>query len=112
MSYLRTTAALARAQRSGTLSARRSLTTTPIHYSKPTQDDPVHKPSMGGSSFGHLISEISATKPGMEAQRVEGKTMSEEQRTFARRIVFWVMGVPTVLGGSLVVAHVLSMQMG
>lgn len=41
-------------------------------------------------------------KPGMESLRPEGQTMSEEQRTFARRVVSWVMGVPVVLGVGLV----------
>lgn len=28
--------------------------------------------------------------------------MSEEQRTFARNVVKWIMGVPVVLGGGFV----------
>lgn len=41
-------------------------------------------------------------KPGMESLRQEGQTMTEEQRTFARRVVTWVMGVPLVLGVGIV----------
>ncbi|OQN96572.1 hypothetical protein B0A48_17002 [Cryoendolithus antarcticus] len=35
---------------------------------------------MGGASFAHLISELSATKPGMEAMRQQGETMDEGDR--------------------------------
>ncbi|KAF2724664.1 hypothetical protein K431DRAFT_130877 [Polychaeton citri CBS 116435] len=66
-----------------------------------------HRPSLGGPSLGHLVSELSATKPGMEHLRKEGETMSEEQRTQARNIVKWVVGFPMGLvaaigGGSWV----------
>jgi hypothetical protein len=64
-----------------------------------------HKPSMGNASFGHLISELSSTKEGMEHLRVEGQTMSEEHRAEARGVVKWliaigaiVVGVPVGLG--------------
>jgi hypothetical protein len=64
-----------------------------------------HKPSLGNASFGHLISELSSTKEGMEHLRVEGQTMSEEHRAQARSVVKWlvlagavVVGVPVGLG--------------
>jgi len=61
-----------------------------------------HKPSMGGASFAHLISELSATKPGMKAIRQAGKTMDESQRTHARKVTTWVMGLPVLLGSVVV----------
>lgn len=64
-----------------------------------------HKPSLGNASFGHLVSELSSTKEGMEHLRVEGQTMSEEHRAQARGVVKWLMvlsgvvvGVPVALG--------------
>jgi hypothetical protein len=64
-----------------------------------------HKPSLGNASFGHLVSELSSTKEGMEHLRVEGRTMSEEHRAQARGVVKWliragavVVGVPVGLG--------------
>lgn len=64
-----------------------------------------HKPSMGNASFGHLVSELSSTKEGMEHLRVEGQTMSEEHRAEARGVVKWlilagavVVGVPVGVG--------------
>lgn len=54
---------------------------------------------MSGPSLGYLISELSATRPGMEALRREGQTMSEEHRTQARRIVKWMAGIPLAFGG-------------
>ena len=64
-----------------------------------------HKPSLGNASFGHLVSELSSTKEGMEHLRVEGQTMSEEHRAQARGVVKWlifagavVVGVPVGLG--------------
>jgi len=64
-----------------------------------------HKPSLGNASFGHLISELSSTKEGMEHLRIEGQTMSEEHRAQARSVVKWlvlagavVVGVPVGLG--------------
>lgn len=64
-----------------------------------------HKPSLGNASFGHLISELSSTKEGMEHLRVEGQTMSEEHRAQARSVVKWlilagavVVGIPVGLG--------------
>lgn len=38
----------------------------------------------------------------MEGLRPEGQTMSEDQRTFARRVVTWMMGLPVVLGAGIV----------
>ncbi|KAI7283469.1 hypothetical protein KC345_g2889 [Hortaea werneckii] len=60
-----------------------------------------HKPSFGGASLGHLVSELSATKPGMEHLRKEGETMNEEHRTQARGIATWLVGVPMALGGTV-----------
>lgn len=57
-----------------------------------------HKPSLGNSSFGHLISELSSTKEGMEHMRKEGETMSEEHRAQARGVVKWL-----IVGGAVVV---------
>ena len=39
-------------------------------------------------------------RPGMEALRADG--MSEDQRTHARKIATWLMGVPVVLGTLIV----------
>lgn len=61
-----------------------------------------HKPSMGGASFAHLISELSATKPGMESIRQAGQTMDEGSRTQARQVAKWVMGVPLLIGSAVV----------
>lgn len=74
------------------------------HATRPKRNkaNEIHRPSLSGSSVGHLIAEISAMKPGMESLRQEGQTMTEEQRTFARRVVTWVMGVPLVLGVGIV----------
>ncbi|KAI7501363.1 hypothetical protein KC367_g2899 [Hortaea werneckii] len=60
-----------------------------------------HQPSFGGASLGHLVSELSATKPGMEHLRKEGETMDEEHRTQARSIATWLVGVPMALGGTV-----------
>lgn len=60
-----------------------------------------HKPSLGGASLGHLVSELSATKPGMEHLRKEGETMNEAHRTQARSIATWLVGVPMALGGTV-----------
>lgn len=57
-----------------------------------------HKPSLSGPSLGHLISELSATRPGMEELRREGQTMSEEHRTLARRVAKYIVGVPLAFG--------------
>lgn len=58
-----------------------------------------HKPSLGNASFGHLISELSSTKEGMEHLRVEGQTMSEEHRAEARGVVKWLIAVGAVVVG-------------
>lgn len=52
--------------------------------------------------MGHLISELGATRAGMEGLRKEGETMSEEQRTFARKVAKWVLGVPLLFGTTVV----------
>jgi hypothetical protein len=60
----------------------------------------IHRPSLSGSSVGHLFSEINAMRPGMETLRAEG--MTEDQRTYARKTATWLMGVPVVLGTLIV----------
>lgn len=67
-----------------------------------------HKPSLSGPSFGHLISELSATRPGMGALRQEGHTMSEEHRTMARTVAKYVVGLPLAVGTIIVGAGWLS----
>ncbi|CAD0109664.1 unnamed protein product [Aureobasidium uvarum] len=62
--------------------------------------DEIHRPSLSGSSVGHLFSEINAMRPGMEALRADG--MTEDQRTYARKTATWLMGVPVVLGTLIV----------
>ena len=57
-----------------------------------------HKPSLSGPSLGHLISELSATRPGMEDLRKEGQTMSKEHRTLARKVAKYVVGLPLAFG--------------
>ena len=57
-----------------------------------------HKPSLSGPSLGHLISELSATRPGMEAVRQIGQTMSEEDRTHVRQVAKWIVGLPVAFG--------------
>ena len=54
---------------------------------------------MGNASFGHLVSELSSTKEGMEHLRVEGQTMSEEHRAQARGVVKWLIAIGTVVVG-------------
>lgn len=57
-----------------------------------------HRPSLSGPSLGHLISELSATRPGMEDLRREGQTMTEEHRTLARTVAKYVVGLPLAFG--------------
>jgi hypothetical protein len=73
------------------------LTTAP---KKRRVKEEIHRPSLSGSSVGHLFSEINAMRPGMEALRAEG--MTEDQRTYARKTATWLMGVPVVLGTLIV----------
>jgi len=54
---------------------------------------------MGNASFGHLVSELSSTKEGMEHLRVEGQTMSEEHRAEARGFVKWLVAIGVVVVG-------------
>ena len=61
-----------------------------------------HKPGLSGPSLGHLIAELSATRPGMEALRREGHTMSEEHRTRARQVTKWIVGLPLAFGTTVV----------
>jgi hypothetical protein len=85
----------------------RSISTTPCLYAtkkrRPIDEtswaNAQHKPSLGNASFGHLISELSSTKEGMEHLRVEGQTMSEEHRAEARGVVKWLMLVGAVVVG-------------
>ena len=57
-----------------------------------------HRASMSGPSLGYLISELSATRPGMESLRQESQTMSEEHRTQARQVAKWMAGIPLAFG--------------
>lgn len=57
-----------------------------------------HRPSLSGPSLGHLISELSATRPGMAGFRQEEQTLLEEHRTYARHTAQWIVGLPLVLG--------------
>ena len=59
-----------------------------------------HKASLSGPSLGILLSELSATRPGM--MRIEGETMLEEHRTLARRVTQWVLGLPVAVGTAIV----------
>lgn len=93
----------------------RPISTTPVLLAAPKKKrapidescwaNAQHKPSLGNASFGHLVSELSSTKEGMEHLRVEGQTMNEEHRAQARGVVKWLMvvggvvvGVPVALG--------------
>ncbi|EMC98030.1 hypothetical protein BAUCODRAFT_32036 [Baudoinia panamericana UAMH 10762] len=89
----------------------RSWSSSPVSYRKTPSNSEWsliggadHKPSLGGSSMGHLISELSATKPGMEALREEGQTILEEHRTQARSVAKWMIGLPLTFG-TVVVAY-------
>ncbi|KAL2043982.1 hypothetical protein N7G274_003502 [Stereocaulon virgatum] len=63
-----------------------------------------HKPSLSGPSFGHLLTELSATTPEMlkAGLRQEGQTMSEEHRTLARKVTIGVVGLPLAFGSIVV----------
>lgn len=61
-----------------------------------------HKVSLSGPSLGHLISELSATRPGMEALRQPGQTISEEHRSMIRGTAKLILGVPLVIGTGIV----------
>jgi hypothetical protein len=80
--------------------------TSPLHATKKRRPidesswaNAQHKPSLGNASFGHLISELSSTKEGMEHLRVEGQTMSEEHRAEARGVVKWLIAIGAVVVG-------------
>jgi hypothetical protein len=86
----------------------RSISSTPPLYTTKKKRRPIdetswanaqHKPSLGNASFGHLISELSSTKEGMEHLRVEGQTMSEEHRAEARGVVKWLIAIGAVIVG-------------
>lgn len=86
---------------------RRQYSSKVKHYAprdESTLSGAQHKPSLGGPSLGHLISELSATTPEMIKQglRQEGHTMEEGQRTFARKVTIGVMGVPVIIGTAIV----------
>ncbi|KAK4495422.1 hypothetical protein PRZ48_013753 [Zasmidium cellare] len=61
-----------------------------------------HKVSLSGPSLGHLISELSATRPGMETLRQPGQTISEEHRSMIRSTAKLILGVPIVIGTGIV----------
>lgn len=77
----------------------RSFTTT-LNVSLPRKNDYVpaslpieHRPSLGNSSMGHLFSELSSSKEGMEGRG----GMSEEERRRARLTMWGLMGVPAAI---------------
>lgn len=61
-----------------------------------------HRPSLSGPSLGLLLTELSATRPGMEKTRKEGHTIPEEHRTSARRMAQLILGVPVAIGTAIV----------
>ncbi|KAK4939490.1 hypothetical protein LTR28_009348 [Elasticomyces elasticus] len=85
-------------QRSFTTSTRRSALSRNKVVDESTLAGAQHRPSLSGPSLGHLISELSATRPGMEHLRKEGETIAEEDRTSARHIALALMGVPVAIG--------------
>ncbi|KAI4781361.1 hypothetical protein E4T52_03743 [Aureobasidium sp. EXF-3400] len=89
------------ALRIGRTTISRDISTSSIRTAatkRRAQQDDIHRPSLSGSSVGHLFSEINAMRPGMENLRVRSDGMSEDQRTYARRTATWLMGVPVFLG--------------
>ncbi|TKA23696.1 hypothetical protein B0A50_06532 [Salinomyces thailandicus] len=88
-------------------SQRLLSSTAATRAKKPTLDNSSifcgaeHKPSMGGASLGHLVSELSATKAGMEHIRREGETMNEDQRAMARNLAKWIVGLPMAFAGAV-----------
>lgn len=99
-SMVRTSNAVRRSATLAISSTRQASTRRPVDET--TLAGAQHKVSLSGPSLGHLISELSATKPGMEALRQPGQTVPEEQRTTARRIAQWIIGVPIVFGTGVV----------
>lgn len=77
---------------------------------RPSFCDPHFQPTrLSSPSLGHLISELSATRPGHGQRRRRGGAdgMDEGDRAQARRVAAWVVGVPAgfgavVVGGNLV----------
>jgi len=76
--------------------------TTTLRTSLPRKNDYVpaslpieHRPSLGNSSMGHLFSELSSSKEGMEGRG----GMSEEERRRARLTMWGLMGVPAAVVG-------------
>ncbi|GIZ38445.1 hypothetical protein CKM354_000186200 [Cercospora kikuchii] len=61
-----------------------------------------HKVSLSGPSLGHLISELSATRPGMEHVRGPGRDLAEDQRTMIRNVVKAIVVVPSLIGAAIV----------
>lgn len=85
-----------------------STTKSRQHFSRNVDESSIasaqHRPRLSGPSLGCLISELSATTPQMllQGMRIEGNTMAEEQRTFARKVAIGLLGLPIVLGSVLV----------
>ncbi|TID15890.1 hypothetical protein E6O75_ATG08948 [Venturia nashicola] len=52
-----------------------------------------HKPRIGSMSFGLLISELNNNNS------IEGSKMPDDERTKLRKVGYWVLGVPVVVGG-------------
>lgn len=92
------------ATRVGRTAVNRGISTTSsrLAATKRRAQDEIHRPSLSGSSVGHLFSEINAMRPGMETLKDRADGMSEDQRTFARKTATWLMGVPVVLGTLIV----------
>lgn len=61
-----------------------------------------HKVSLSGPSLGHLISELSATRPGMEHVRGPGRQMGEDERTTIRNVVKTIVVFPSMIGAGIV----------
>lgn len=78
----------------------------PPHRKKPIDETTLagaqHKVSLSGPSLGHLISELSITRPGMENLRQEGMTMGEDQRRAIRNVVKAIVVVPTMIGVGII----------
>ncbi|KAK6008332.1 hypothetical protein QM012_000235 [Aureobasidium pullulans] len=79
-----------------------STSSARLAATKRRAQDEIHRPSLSGSSVGHLFAEINAMRPGMETIKDRADGMSEDQRTYARRTATWLMGVPVLLGTLIV----------
>jgi hypothetical protein len=60
-----------------------------------------HKPRIGSMSFGLLISELNNNNT------VEGSKIPDSERTILRKVGYWVLGVPVVVGvlGSAIILN-------